>query len=84
MLHRGCRKRCTRPVCHCCNDLAEAANQPSDYIKCVEEHKAGNNDFIGIERDLRIMLEKSELLKVPYFLREFLSAFERMLDEITP
>ena len=64
--------------------LLKAADRLSAYIKCIEERKAGNNDFISAERGLRAMLEKSELPEVQYFLTQFLPAFEQTLDEIAP
>jgi len=69
---------------HPCHDLVKAADRLSAYIKCVEERKAGNNDFLHAERGLREMLEASELPEVQYFLQKFLPAFEQTLDEIAP
>ena len=64
--------------------LLKAADRLSAYIKCIEERKAGNNDFISAERGLRTMLEQSQLPEVQYFLAHFLPAFEQTLDEIAP
>ena len=67
-----------------CHDLIKAADRLSAYIKCVEERKAGNNDFLHAERGLREILEASDLPEVQYFLKKFLPAFEQTLDEIAP
>lgn len=64
--------------------LLKAADRISAYIKCIEERKAGNDEFISAERGLRITLEQSDLPEVQYFLTHFLPAFAQTLDEIAP
>ena len=64
------------------HDLVKAADKLSAYIKCVEERKAGNNEFLSAESQLRRLLEASPLPELRYFLENFLPAFELTLDEL--
>ena len=64
------------------HEVVKAADKISAYIKCVEERKAGNNEFLSAERQLRNLLETSPLPEVQYFLEHFLPAFELTLDEL--
>ena len=63
-------------------DLVKAADRLSAYIKCIEERKAGNNDFISAEKQTREMLDSCDLPEVKYFIEKFIPAFELTLDEL--
>ena len=63
-------------------DLVKAADKLSAYLKCVEERKAGNNEFLSAEAQTRAALEASPLPEVRYFLEHFVPAFELTLDEL--
>ena len=65
-----------------CHDLVKAADKLSAYIKCIEERKAGNSDFLSAERQTREVLEGYHLPEVDYFLLYFIPAFELTLDEL--
>ena len=65
-----------------CRDLVKAADKLSAYIKCIEERKTGNDEFRSAEKQLRAILEASELPEVQYFLNKFIPAFELTLDEL--
>ncbi len=65
-----------------CHDLVKAADKLSAYIKCIEERKAGNSDFLSAERQTRQALEDFHLPEVDYFLLYFIPAFELTLDEL--
>jgi len=65
-----------------CHDLVKAADKLSAYIKCIEERKAGNSDFLSAERQTREALEDYHLPEVDYFLLYFIPAFELTLDEL--
>jgi len=62
--------------------VVKAADRLAAYLKCVEEMRAGNNEFkkamLSIEEDLR----KLGRPEVDYFLREFAPAFDLTLDEL--
>ena len=62
--------------------LVKAADKLSAYIKCIEERKAGNNEFLSAEAQTRAALDASPLPEVQYFLEHFIPAFERDLDEL--
>ena len=63
--------------------LVKAADKLSAYIKCVEELRAGNQEFRSAEKQIRAALEASELPEVRYFTEHFLPAFGMTLDELT-
>ena len=63
-------------------DLVKAADKLSAYLKCVEERKAGNNDFLSAEAQTRAALEANPLPELRYFLEHFVPAFELTLDEL--
>ena len=64
------------------HDLVKAADKLSAYIKCIEERKAGNNEFLSAEVQTRKILEESHMPEVDYFLEHFSPAFELNLDEL--
>ena len=64
------------------HDLVKAADKLSAYIKCIEERKAGNNEFLSAEKQTRAMLDASPLPEVAWFLEHFIPAFDRTLDEL--
>jgi len=61
----------------------KAADKLSALIKCIEERKAGNMEFIRAEASIRSALEVMRLPAVDCFLAEFLPSYERPLDELT-
>lgn len=63
-------------------DLIKAADRLCAYIKCIEERRAGNDEFLSAEREKRRLLEESELPEVRYFMENFIPAFELNLDEL--
>lgn len=64
------------------HDIVKAADKLSALIKCIEERRAGNDEFISAERQTRAILEASELPEVAYFMEHFIPAFELTLDEL--
>ena len=64
------------------HDLVKAADKLSAYLKCVEERKAGNNEFLSAEKQTRAALEESPMPEVQYFLEHFVPSFELNLDEM--
>ena len=65
-----------------CHDLVKAADKLSAYIKCIEERKAGNNEFLSAEKQTRAILDESPLPEVRYFIDNFIPSFELTLDEL--
>ena len=64
------------------HDLVKAADKLSAYIKCIEERKAGNNEFLSAEKSTRAALDASPLPEVKYFIEHFVPGFELNLDEL--
>jgi len=62
--------------------LIKAADKITAYIKCVEERKAGNGEFLSAEKQTLEILLKMELPEVDYFIKNFMPAFELTLDEL--
>lgn len=60
----------------------KAADKLSAYIKCIEERKAGNNEFLSAEAQIVGILKENPLPEVDYFLKNFIPAFELTLDEL--
>ena len=63
-------------------ELVKAADKLSAYIKCVEELKAGNNEFREAAAQTRKALEAYQLPEVRYFLETFMDSFSLTLDEL--
>lgn len=64
-------------------ELVKAADKLAAYIKCIEELRAGNEEFRSAEKQIRETLEASELPEIAYFMERFLPAFGMTLDELT-
>ena len=64
-------------------ELVKAADKLAAYIKCIEELRAGNEEFRSAEAQIREALEASELPEIAYFMERFLPAFGMTLDELT-
>lgn len=62
--------------------LVKAADKLSAYIKCVEELKAGNNEFREAAVQTRRALEGYAMPEVDYFLETFMASFSLTLDEL--
>ena len=62
--------------------LDAAADKLSAYIKCVEELKAGNNEFRDAATQTRAALEGYGLPEVAYFMETFLHSFSLTLDQL--
>ena len=63
-------------------DLVRAADKLSAYIKCLEELKAGNNEFKSAARSTLAKLRDMDMPEVSYFIEHFVPAFELTLDEL--
>ena len=62
--------------------VVKAADKLSAHIKCVEELKAGNNEFRDAAAQTRRALERYDLPEVQYFLDTFLDSFSLTLDQL--
>lgn len=66
----------------CYHAIVKAADKLSAYIKCVEELKAGNDEFRQAALQTRRALEETHLPEVDYFMETFLPGFSLTLDEL--
>ena len=64
------------------HDIVKAADKLSASIKCVEEIKAGNNEFREAAAQTRKALDAYELPEVAYFMETFMESFSVTLDEL--
>ncbi|MBE5965712.1 MAG: 5'-deoxynucleotidase [Lachnospiraceae bacterium] len=62
--------------------LVKAADKLSALIKCIEEKKAGNSEFISAEKSILLIIKEMNLKEVDIFLEEFLPAYYKTLDEL--
>ncbi len=62
--------------------LVKAADKISAYIKCLEELKAGNQEFSRAGAKIKQELDNISLPEVQYFLENFMPSFTLTLDEL--
>lgn len=62
--------------------LVKAADKISALIKCREEKKAGNTEFIKAGEGIAKTIEKMNIPEADAFVKEFLPAYEMTLDEL--
>ena len=63
-------------------ELVKAADKLSAHIKCLEELKAGNEEFRQAARQTAETLDSYELPELRYFREQFLGSFQLTLDEM--
>src|SRR5690625_3799267 len=63
-------------------ELVRAADRLCAYLKCLEEAKAGNQEFVRAEQQVWRSLLGMNLPEVTYFLEEFLPSFRLTIDEL--
>lgn len=62
--------------------LVKAADKLSAYLKCVEELKAGNNEFKLAKEQTYAALMNNPIPALRHFMERYLPAFELTLDEL--
>ena len=62
--------------------LVKGADKLSAYIKCIEEEKAGNREFLSAEESTLRSLRKMELPEVDIFIEECIPGYRKTLDEL--
>ena len=62
--------------------IVKAADKMSAYIKCIEERKAGNNEFASAEQQTLDAQYGYNMPQLEYFIEHFIPAFEKTLDEL--
>ncbi|MHB8126913.1 MAG: 5'-deoxynucleotidase [Desulfitobacteriaceae bacterium] len=62
--------------------IVKAADKISAYLKCIEELKMGNGEFLKAEKSIRAEIDCLELPEVRYFMDNFVPSFSLTLDEL--
>ena len=62
--------------------LVKAADRISAYLKCLEERRAGNPEFLAAEEVIRKGIEEMNLPEARDFMAEFVPSFRLTLDEL--
>ncbi|HOB19149.1 MAG TPA: 5'-deoxynucleotidase [Candidatus Atribacteria bacterium] len=62
--------------------LVKAADKICAYLKCIEELKAGNQEFIKAEKSIIRDLNSLNMPEVKYFMERFVPSFSLTLDEL--
>lgn len=62
--------------------LVHAADKISALIKCVEEKRLGNSEFVSAETSLCRAVREMNLPEADCFLKEFLPSYRLTLDEL--
>ena len=75
-----------RPVISCCDEVlsryVKAADKLSALIKCIEEVRMGNNEFLKAKASIEEALDAMELPALDVFIKEYLPAYYLTLDEL--
>lgn len=62
--------------------VVKAADKICAYIKCLEELKAGNQEFSKAKKAIEKEIKQFKLLEVDYFMDNFINSFSLTLDEL--
>lgn len=62
--------------------FVKAADKLSAYLKCLEELRSGNNEFLQAEKSIYSALLGLKMRSVDYFFEHFIPAFSLTLDEL--
>lgn len=62
--------------------LVKAADKISALIKCIEEEKAGNTEFIGAKKSIEALIARLDCPPAECFIEEFIDSFHLNLDEL--
>lgn len=62
--------------------LMKAADRISAYIKCIDEIKSGNKEFVSAKKSIGKDLRSYGDEAVKYFVEKILPSFEKNLDEL--
>jgi 5'-deoxynucleotidase len=62
--------------------LVKAADKICAYLKCLEELKAGNQEFSKAGVKIKQELDNLKLPEVQYFMEKFIPSFSLTLDEL--
>lgn len=70
------------PMIEQATKIVKSADRISALIKCIEEEKAGNTEFVSAAKKIKQSIKQIDLPEVVYFVEKFLPAFSKTLDEL--
>ena len=62
--------------------LVKAADRLAAYIKCLEELRAGNSEFVKAKKSIEEDLHARNMPEIEYFFEHFIESFSLTLDEL--
>lgn len=62
--------------------LVKAADRLAAYVKCIEELKSGNGEFVKAKKSIEEDLHARNMPEVEYFFEHFIASYELTLDEL--
>ena len=62
--------------------IMKAADRISAFVKCVDEVKSGNSEFLKAKESILKSINNIDLKCVEYFVEKILPSFEKTLDEL--
>jgi len=62
--------------------IVKAADKLAAYIKCIEEEKAGNKEFVKARETIAKAIDAIDRPEVKYFMDVFMKSFSLTLDEL--
>ena len=62
--------------------FVKAADKLSAYLKCLEELRSGNAEFVQAKKTIEKALHEKRMRAVEYFFEHFIPAFSLTLDEL--
>ena len=62
--------------------IMKCADKLAAYIKCIEEVKSGNKEFVKAKESIKKEIEKTDREEVEFFVKNVLPAYEKTLDEL--
>lgn len=62
--------------------IMKCADKIAAYIKCIEEVKSGNREFVKAKESIKKEIDKMEREEVKFFVKNVLPAYEKTLDEL--
>ena len=62
--------------------IVKAADRLSAYVKCLEELRGGNSEFLKAKSSIEADLHARNMPEVEYFFDKFVPGFELTLDEL--
>ena len=74
---------CIKPDTSSCEyAFMKAADRLAAYVKCLEELRCGNKEFVKAEKSIKKDLLSRKMPEVEYFFENFIESFNLSLDEL--